>query len=176
MVKVQQSEHREEASHSGDTPGELDYDKKLFQLLRKKRKELADAAEVPPYIIFPDATLIEMAYYFPLSKKSMKTIHGVGAAKLKKYGAPFGMLIQSYCADNNIEERRKTGSTSSAKRSRNRGQRRHHVIGKAYNNGQSIEALRQEYDVKTSTILKHLRTYANEGNPLRQDGLLKRTG
>jgi ribonuclease D len=81
------------------------YDEKLFELLRKKRKELADRQGIPPYVIFPDTTLMELSYYFPQDEEKMMGIYGVGSAKIKKYGAPFLKIIREFCAENNVDER-----------------------------------------------------------------------
>jgi ATP-dependent DNA helicase RecQ len=78
------------------------HDPLLFELLRKKRKQLADEAQVPPFVIFSDRTLTEMAARFPRSKESLLQIHGVGQVKEKKYGAVFLDTIQRYCDENNI--------------------------------------------------------------------------
>ncbi len=74
-----------------------DYDQELFEILRKKRKELADAAQVPPYVIFSDKTLSEMAYYYPMNEQSMRTISGIGNVKFTRYGEIFLSLIREYC-------------------------------------------------------------------------------
>jgi len=82
---------------------EYEHDHVLFEKLRKKRKELADKAGLPPYVIFPDKTLIEMAAFFPRSEESLLRIHGVGAVKYSKYGAIFLNIINEYCRDHHIE-------------------------------------------------------------------------
>ncbi len=73
-----------------------DYDLQLFEILRKKRKELADAAGMPPYIIFSDKTLVEMAAYLPKTEDAFLEISGVGEHKLKKYGKIFLGIIQNF--------------------------------------------------------------------------------
>ena len=78
---------------------ELDYDGVLFEKLRKKRKELADRGNVPPYIVFSDKTLIEMATFFPRTRESLLIIHGVGPVKYKKYGTAFLRIIDRYCRE-----------------------------------------------------------------------------
>jgi ATP-dependent DNA helicase RecQ len=85
-----------------------DHDKDLFEILRKKRKNLADHSGIPPYVIFSDRTLIELAAYFPQTMESLLDIHGVGSVKLEKYGSIFLSLIQNYCREHNIKERPKT--------------------------------------------------------------------
>ena len=77
-------------------PGELDYDQELFDLLRTLRKGLADSAGVPPYVIFSDITLAEMAAYHPTSPEALLRINGVGRLKLQHYGVPFIEEIKSY--------------------------------------------------------------------------------
>ncbi len=69
-------------------------DEKLFEALRAKRLELAREANLPPYVIFHDRTLIEMAIEKPSSLASLATISGVGAAKLDKYGEVFLQLLR----------------------------------------------------------------------------------
>lgn len=81
-----------------------DYDFELFTILRKRRKALAERDNVPPYIVFSDRTLIEMATHFPQSKNSLRRIHGVGEAKLQKYGLPFLKDIMEYCRRNGLED------------------------------------------------------------------------
>jgi len=82
---------------------EYEHDHVLFEKLRKRRKELADKAGIPPYVIFPDKTLIEMAAFFPRSGESLLHIHGVGSVKYNKYGTIFMNIIDEYCQEHNIE-------------------------------------------------------------------------
>ena len=65
----------------------------LFEALRAKRRELAEEAGVPPYVIFHDATLRDMAHIRPKSMRDMALVSGVGARKLEAYGAAFLEVI-----------------------------------------------------------------------------------
>ena len=76
--------------------GKLDYDESLFQALRAVRKELADEQQVPPFVIFGDATLVEMAAYLPDTEEDLLRINGVGRHKLAKYGPRFLAAIRSF--------------------------------------------------------------------------------
>ena len=67
----------------------------LFAALRAKRRALASAAGVPPYVIFHDSTLREMAALRPASLAAMAEVPGVGAAKLERYGPAFLEVIRS---------------------------------------------------------------------------------
>ncbi|WP_432460442.1 DNA helicase RecQ [Agarivorans sp. QJM3NY_25] len=72
------------------------YDKRLFALLRNLRKRLADQESVPPFVVFNDATLIEMAQRLPQTQHEMLSISGVGLKKLERYGHQFLALIGQY--------------------------------------------------------------------------------
>jgi ATP-dependent DNA helicase RecQ len=68
----------------------------LFEELRAVRKRLADEAGVPPFVVFSDATLLEMAASRPGSEDELLSITGVGAHKLRKYGGAFLQAINLY--------------------------------------------------------------------------------
>jgi ATP-dependent DNA helicase RecQ len=87
---------------------DLDYDWKLFEILRQTRKKLADKSGVPPFVIFTDKALVEMAAFFPQSSENLLDIHGVGTVKAEKFGALFMQVIGSYCRENQIQERPKS--------------------------------------------------------------------
>lgn len=61
----------------------------LFDKLRVLRKQIADAANVPPFVVFSDATLLEMAARKPRDERELLSVTGVGENKLRKYGAAF---------------------------------------------------------------------------------------
>ena len=69
--------------------GDFDYDDDLFDALRKRRKRLADAEGVPPYVVLGVATLAEMAAKMPTDEEKMLAINGVGKHKLRRFGAEF---------------------------------------------------------------------------------------
>ncbi len=72
------------------------YDKKLFAKLRNLRKTLADEAGLPPYVVFNDATLVDMAEILPTSAGEMLAVSGVGERKLERFGDQFLDLIQEH--------------------------------------------------------------------------------
>ena len=73
------------------------YDEALFDELRLLRKQLADAEGKPPYVVFGDATLVQMAREKPLTETELLAISGVGQHKLEKYGEDFLNAITEYC-------------------------------------------------------------------------------
>jgi len=82
--------------------GELNYNKSLFLVLRELRRDLAKKANVPPFIIFGDVSLRDMAYYFPCDYQSFSQITGVGAKKLKQYGDIFLRIIKDFVRNNDV--------------------------------------------------------------------------
>jgi len=70
----------------------------LFDRLRVLRKQIADSANVPPFVVFSDATLLEMASSKPRDERELLSITGVGEHKLRKYGASFLSVINGQYA------------------------------------------------------------------------------
>jgi ATP-dependent DNA helicase RecQ len=75
-------------------------EEKLFLHLKTLRKSIADQASVPPYVIFPDKSLREMAHTKPCDLHNFRNIHGVGEIKLEKYGLIFTSAIKNFCEEN----------------------------------------------------------------------------
>jgi RecQ family ATP-dependent DNA helicase len=75
-----------------------DYEIPLFDDLRALRKQMADEAHVPPYVVFSDVSLREMAHFLPGNLDQFLNINGVGQRKLEKYGEPFLKIIGNYRA------------------------------------------------------------------------------
>ena len=73
-----------------------DYDKQLFARLKHLRKSIADEDGVPPFVVFSDASLADMARILPTSKAAFLSVSGVGATKLDRYGDAFISAISSY--------------------------------------------------------------------------------
>ena len=72
------------------------YDRQLFAKLRKLRKSIADEEGIPPYVVFNDATLQEMAEQMPTTARDMLSVNGVGQRKLERFGSPFLHLIREH--------------------------------------------------------------------------------
>jgi ATP-dependent DNA helicase RecQ len=87
-------------------PVEAD-DEDLFDVLRSLRKELAKDRGVPPYVVFSDRTLRELARAKPVTLKGMREVTGVGAVKLREYGFDFISRIAQYLRDHPPKRRRK---------------------------------------------------------------------
>jgi ATP-dependent DNA helicase RecQ len=77
-------------------------DTKLVKQLRDLRKRVATEKKVPPYVVFQDPSLDDMATKYPVTLEELANIHGVGEGKARKYGAKFVAFITAYVADNDI--------------------------------------------------------------------------
>ena len=90
----------EEDSHDG-AAGALDPE--LYSILKDLRKKMAKKLQIPPYVIFQDVSLEQMATMYPVSLQELQNIQGVGAGKAKRYGQEFCDIIKKHCKDNEIE-------------------------------------------------------------------------
>lgn len=77
-------------------------DEALMAMLRDLRKKEAKKHGVPPFVVFQDPSLEDMALKYPVTTEELSNVHGVGEGKAKKYGKPFIELIARYVEDNDI--------------------------------------------------------------------------
>ena len=77
-------------------------DRTLFAMLKDLRKTIAKQNNLPPFVIFQDPSLEDMAIQYPITKEEMTQIAGVGAGKAEKFGEPFIKLIKEYVEENEI--------------------------------------------------------------------------
>lgn len=87
------------ATHRRAVPLEADVDESLFERLRTLRAALAQKAHVPPYVIFSNATLADMAARQPITEFELLTVRGVGEARARRYGDAFLDAIKDYLRD-----------------------------------------------------------------------------
>lgn len=87
----------DDISHGGKA-----YDEKLFELLKLERKNVAKSKKLPPYVIFQDPSLEEMATVYPTTRDELAQVIGVGMGKVAKFGASFLKLIENYVEENDI--------------------------------------------------------------------------
>ena len=78
-------------------------DPELLTMLRDLRRKVAHKHNLPPYVIFQDVSLEQMATMYPVTELELQNIQGVGAGKAKRYGKEFCDLISKHCKENDIE-------------------------------------------------------------------------
>ena len=95
-------------------------DERLLKMLKELRKQEAKKLNVPPFVIFQDPSLDDMALKYPITPEELNNIHGVGEGKARKYGTAFIKLIAKYVEDNDVTRPddlvvKSTGSNSGLK-------------------------------------------------------------
>ncbi|GAB2604952.1 DNA helicase RecQ [Spirosoma areae] len=93
----------EDDKDSGPSAGGVAYDEELLGLLKALRKKVAKEKNLPPYVIFQETSMEEMATTYPTTREEMAQINGVGMGKVQKFGRPFIDLITKYVDENEIE-------------------------------------------------------------------------
>ena len=161
------------AAQRGSTvPSMPRYDEGLFEHLRSLRRQLAAAANLPPYMVFSDRALAEMAAYLPETPVDFADINGVGRAKLESYGDTFLAAIAAYCAEHEVTRQPRARTMPSVPPPRpSGGGKRSQEIGSLFASGASLAALQEMYGVKQSTIVSHLRDDVLEGRSVEPERL-----
>lgn len=91
-------------SATSDVTSPQNFNCDLFEQLRQLRTRLAEQRRVPPFVIFGDKSLQEMATYFPQSLESFAGLYGVGQRKISDFGSQFIMIIRDFAANHNVKE------------------------------------------------------------------------
>lgn len=94
---------KSEADFSSSKNAKIEFNPDLFEKLRKLRKQLADDREVPPFVIFGDNSLQQMAHYFPQTLDDFGDISGVGSRKKAEFGQVFVDLITAFTQANHLK-------------------------------------------------------------------------
>ena len=136
------------------------YITELFDELKKMRTAIARDENVPPYVVFSDATLIEMATFLPQNSEEMLKISGVGDVKMDKYGFDFLQTIKEYCRENNEKSRiyLKTPRREPKKRTKRNanGDDTYSITLKMFRGEMSVEEIAEERELSPNTIETHL--------------------
>lgn len=151
-------------SRSAASSAVEDYNEELFEILRGVRAGISKEKGVPPFIIFHDASLKEMAAYYPKTKDELLEIKGVGLKKYENYGGLFLNEIKSYCEEKDIKSDEKI-SPKEAREVSELGDTYEETYNQ-YLNTKSIEEIAEKRNLKPDTILNHLVTLDEEGKDI----------
>jgi len=163
-----------EKTPSIENTAQVPYHTGLFEILRALRKKIAEENAIPPFIVFTDTSLKQMATYFPTTKEEMLKIDGVGANKFEKYGSTFMHTIHTFVLENPTEippiPSKNTSKTISKSSSKPKEDTKLISYG-LYMEGKSIEEITQIRGITRQTIERHLLTCYEEGMdiPLEKD-------
>jgi ATP-dependent DNA helicase RecQ len=109
----------EEEEESSATPvNTKSYDTKLFEMLKTLRKKIAREKNLPPFVIFQDPSLEEMATTYPTTNDELAQVNGVGMGKVNKFGKEFLAVIRKFVDDNDIETANEVVIKSSVNKSK----------------------------------------------------------
>lgn len=149
LVKFEPFAEKEEVKEDRRTKKEIIKDE-LFERLRVLRKAIADEKQVPPYVIFADSTLLEMAEEKPTNRLAMLAITGVGMVKFENYGHAFINEIIRFVTGQQEQGNKVKGAT-------------HLVTYEAYKQGLTPEAIAAQRNLNLVTIYSHLATLYEQG-------------
>jgi ATP-dependent DNA helicase RecQ len=157
-------------SQPGDAlPAE--YDRELFEILRLLRKKIADEKGVPPFVVFGDLALRQMAAYLPQSEENFSRISGVGNEKLKQYAKIFTEVIRTHAQENNLSEKEVPVKRSARPQRSNRLGTTYRETQKLVLKKMSIEKMACTRGVADGTIAAHIEKLVSSGEKIDIDYL-----
>ncbi len=152
-VKQRQEAEKQQVKRPGKRERVRD---ELFEELRQLRRRLAQEQGVPPYIIFNDKTLEEMAAVKPINAEQMRSISGVGEKKLHQYGHTFIEAILDFMDANTNREK---GST-------------YQVTHELYRRGLAVEEIARKRELTPDTVINHLTRLRKDGRDINFQQLI----
>ena len=139
----------------------------LFERLRKLRMLIADSEGVPPFVVFSDATLDELATYLPQNQDELLQISGFGQVKLLKYGKEFLDEVLDYCREKGLSSKM---PTTKPKRKRKKATPKKKGASSTYKEtlnlakkGLSIQEIADERGFSPQTIVRHIELWLEKG-------------
>lgn len=160
-----------EASAQDDTPEVA----QLLTVLKALRKTLADQQSVPPYVVFPESALRQMAQTRPQTMEAFSQVSGVGSRKLAQYGEVFTDAIRQFCADYGLEsDPGAAGRRDRPPRERRQtmGDTHRHTLD-LHRQGLSMAEIADQRGLKSSTIANHLEQLIRQGEAVEVDNLVE---
>lgn len=141
-------------------------EQELFNELRHTRRQQAELENVPPYVIFSDASLTELAAYLPQNKDELREISGFGAYKIEKYGDVFLLIILDYCTLHHLSSKIFTKKPKKQREqktiSKNIGNTFQTTL-QMYQEGNSVEEIAKIRNLSINTIQNHLARFVESG-------------
>ncbi len=157
------------AARTAEKPGrygEISCDEALFEKLRALRKDLADARDVPAYVVFSDVTLRHLARAYPTTEAEFSGISGVGEKKLAEYGAPFMQCVREHLANNPrqafADSLKPVRPPAPARKTTNLSAGESLDLLRA---GKSLDQIAQIRRLTTNTVAAHIEDFIAKGEP-----------
>lgn len=150
----------------------------LFEVLRQLRSEIARENGIPPYLVFSDATLEDMAANKPTTEKEMLDVSGVGKFKMEKFGQPFMTKIETYIVENNIEKTPVKLIKAAPKPKRpklNKGETTYDRTLMLYKQALTPEEIAEKRMISVNTVYSHLGKLYKDGQNIQLGRYVKKT-
>jgi ATP-dependent DNA helicase RecQ len=145
-------------------------DEPLMNLLKDLRRNIAKKHNLPPYVIFQDPSLEEMATQYPISLEDLSKIVGVSQGKAQKYGQPFADAIKKYCEENDIERPMDITIKTVANKSKTKVN-----IITSIDRKIGLDDIAKGNDLSMQELLSELDGIVNSGTKIRLDYYLNKT-
>jgi ATP-dependent DNA helicase RecQ len=157
-------EANEDDEEGGDTAAGAAIDEKLFTMLKELRQKEAKKKNLPPFVIFLENSLQDMATMYPTTTDELARCQGVSKGKALKYGKPFMDVIAQYVEENNIEKPDDFVMKSVVNKSGNKV----HIIQQV-DKKIPLEMIAKNKDLRLDALLEEMETIAASGTKLNLD-------
>jgi ATP-dependent DNA helicase RecQ len=141
----------------------------LFDRLRQLRKQLADEQNVPPYMVFTDASLRAMAKLRPLDLVQFADVPGVGRRKLEQYGQTFTAAIGAFCQEFNLDSPASAINQRISDRTSRAVSSTAHTTWELYQQGLRLADIAEARNLRTTTIVTHIEELIRKGYAINID-------
>jgi ATP-dependent DNA helicase RecQ len=160
FIPLSERKAKEEAQLPKEKPKQEIIRDALFERLRTLRKQIADRMGVPPYVVFTDATLSEMAQKRPVSEAQMKAISGIGTERYRNYGDTFIKEIVAFARENT-----KPGTSIAQGMT-------YIETWELFKAGYSLKVIAEKRDLNPVTIISHLVKLKEDGHEINLKALI----
>jgi len=139
-------------------------DPELFSMLKDLRKQISKKLNLPPFVIFQDPSLADMALQYPITIDELKNIQGVGEGKAKRYGKEFVELIKSYVQENEIERPQDMVVKTVANKSKTKV-----AIIQSIDRKLSLDDISNSNGLEMKDLISEIETIVNSGTKINID-------
>jgi len=158
----------EEEEDAGETGEAAAADEKLIELLKELRQQEAKKRNLPPFVLFLETSLLDMALLYPTTLKELEKCQGVSVGKALKFGKPFVNLIEKYVAENNIEKPEDFVMKSVVNKNSNKV-----FIIQNVDKKMPLETIAKNRTLKLEELLEEMETIVASGTKLNLDYALE---
>lgn len=139
-------------------------DPELFAMLKDLRKKISKKLSLPPFVIFQDPSLADMALQYPITIEELKNIQGVGEGKAKRYGKEFIELIKSYVEENEIDRPQDMVVKTVANKSKTKV-----AIIQSIDRKLSLDDIADSNGIEMKDLVSEIETIVNSGTKINID-------